>query len=298
MERISGMDDNKSEQYKLLTRRERRLARKIVVTSINTIYAQGGYGKSQFSLHPTPWSAIIISAAGAQFEMDYLEAQDFIVEAGQSRDYNCLPYYKEYKPAYNEINPNDYDNIIRIGADYFMKNIYREAIAGDILLMCKAFSSYVDQGNGWLRLTALGMGFFADYYKTHNNIKDILLPLFIEALVSVVPKIPSNIRVIEIHDFFNGGFWFTGVNSDRIKMGNVIFVHSKYVDVLSYPTQAIEKGYIIGLINAGDAFAWKGNEFTSQSVEAMIGNDTDLRVTQVIARNDYFKPTTVLGLDI
>lgn len=57
-------------------------------------------------------------------------------------------------------------------------------------------------------------------------------------------------------------------------------------DVLLW-TEDEAEAHVCGVLNAGDCYCIPGNEFGYCSVEAMIGNNTDLRVVQSYIHNPY-----------
>ena len=79
----------------LLGPEERRRARRVVVSSVNRVFASGGCGGSRFRAHPHPWRAVIVSAAGPQFEVDHLEVVDLVVRPSDSGGERIpLPWYR------------------------------------------------------------------------------------------------------------------------------------------------------------------------------------------------------------
>ena len=140
------------------------------------------------------------------------------------------------------------------------------------------------------------MGYFAQS-PILGDLKKYLLPEFIKGVIAAIPQIPINITVIEMHDFFNGRFWIGDVNQPLLKVGRITFMHSSNKDLLYEPNPENKK-YVIGLVNPADANSWKGNEKSSASLEAMIGNDTDIRVTQVPARNEHFTLDKFIAVSI
>ena len=73
----------------------------------------------------------------------------------------------------------------------------------------------------------------------------------------------------------------TPVNGVRIVKGS-----ENRRDVLLW-TPAEAAAHVCGVLNAGDCYCIPGNEFGYCSVEAMIGNNTDLRVVQSYLHNPY-----------
>ena len=169
----------------LITPVERRKARKIIVVSENMVYASGGY-RSKITHYSEPWPVTIISASGNQFEIDYLEAKDFIVKVGEGRDMNPLfphLYPSGYKPGYSDVD--NYDSVKLLSGDYLLTGSYITSMTEDLLLYFNSFSvcslrqrvkDPVILDNGWIRLSAIGMGFFSNYMR-REDISKYLYPV-------------------------------------------------------------------------------------------------------------------------
>jgi hypothetical protein len=63
-----------------------------------------------------------------------------------------------------------------------------------------------------------------------------------------------------------------------------VLVHSKNKDLLAAPNT----NEICYVVNAGDANSWVGNEVQYNSVDAMVGNNTDVVYTQT-PRNPHYE---------
>jgi hypothetical protein len=259
----------------LLAPHERRRARRVVVASYVAVHAMGGYN-APLRLLDVPWQAVAISVAGPQFEVDYLEAQEF-VSVGSSRIRGAVPIRL------------DGQTLAHLDAD-----AYERAMRRDISLWLAAFSDFVGPSRrGWLRLTAAGMGFFAMYLR-RVDLSPTLMSRFLAALRSLAEEggVPANVRVIELPDFAAGRYWLgrEGEGDKAIGIGGVTFLHAPRLDILSPPDAEVLRCYAVGFINPADAFSWKGNEGGWASVEAMVGDNTDMRYVQVPARNPHLGP--------
>ena len=78
---------------------------------------------------------------------------------------------------------------------------------------------------------------------------------------------------------------FTPAWGDK-PVNGVHIVKGQRRDVLFWTEEEVA-AYTCGALNAGDCFCIPGNEFGYASVEAMIGNNTDLRVGQSYVHNPY-----------
>ena len=116
-------------KYLLISPEERRKARNIVVTSVATVYAGGGYG-TPLIMATQPWEAVVLSIAGAQFEMSYLEAELFLVMPGSDK-------YQEAAANSENIKVKDF---------IFLAPAFRDTVRKDIFLLTKAFSNYIGKG--------------------------------------------------------------------------------------------------------------------------------------------------------
>ena len=275
---ISPLTEEKTTKYNLLTPVERRLARRLVVVSYSNIFAYGGY-RSELKEYSKEKFGIIISMAAPQFEFNKLEHQDFIVERGDSRKQAL--FHSEFKPSYEEAS-NDTRNVRLSGEAFFLSNLYYRTMIQDIGLILISFQRALEniKKNGWLKLTAIGMGYFAQSAQ-FGNLKDILEPIYLSAAQYVINNWSErflNVRVIEFPNF-SGSYVAPKVNFH----GKVITTNKE--DVLLIDDQ--HKDYVVGIVNPSDVFSYKGNEFSYGSVEAEIGNNTDIRYRQVAAFNHH-----------
>lgn len=237
-------------QNNYLTDEERIRARHIVRCSVNQIYASGGYPSGKPTI-VIPWSAVIISAAGCQFERPGLE-QTIAFEGGTVASFDS--------------------------------SAYERAIYHDFQLYFRAFSVYIPLGKrGVLRVPKIGMGFFANF-NMGPNISSKLARPFVSAMIRALSEAPAYIE-IEFYDF-EGNFVVPG--TPRMKVVT-------RTDILARPVDTTK---LVGIINAGDVFSWAGNEHSYASVEAMIGNNSDLRATQVPCRNSKITVESMIPVDL
>jgi hypothetical protein len=171
---------------------------------------------------------------------------------------------------------------------------YAKAIQQDMELVLRGFDAYVGElitaasaardsptatvtpaGNGaadvaasvakpqaWLQLPAIGLGFFADLY-SGTNIAHILRPRFLQGLEDALKACAADLkylRVLELLDFI-GSFKLPAASYGPVKI-----LHSERKSLLKFDPATLD-AYICGVVNAGDAFAFPGNERGYCSVE-------------------------------
>jgi hypothetical protein len=249
----------------LLTPLQRINARKKIIAHYGKMYAEGGY-MSPYKQLRTPIPVIILSIAGCQFEVDYLEYTQFFSDM-----------------------PSKSSIVIRGEDKYFDRLKYYKQCYEDILLMLKSFDYMVDMINkennttklGYLRVIAVGMGFFANLH-LGQNISHILLPIYMFAFHNIMKynHFP-NIHKIEFSNFRTDGL-FTWKYEEVLNGTTFSTVNFKN----SFDPKDIRE-FHIGIINPSDAFAIPGNEHDYASVEAMLGSNTDLRLYQSYFFNPY-----------
>lgn len=267
-------------KYRLLNYRERRLARKMVVASNSLCFAKGGLHDSQVILHKRPFPLIILSIAGAQFEFRNLEFQDFIVKKGDKAIENPLfPHYyrNEIKPSFEEAQSLG----IAVGDDcLLLTKAYRISIMEDLFLILFAFNAMIPEGRkGCFRMVGFGLGFFA-YLDMQYSLTPILTEIFIKALDLVLKAFHSHFPQIVAIDFSTQKGEGSLAPPASGNYGH-IQIKERNSDLLDPPTDEL----LIGVVNPSDVFSYKGNEFSYDSVEALLGNNTDLRYNQVLIFN-------------
>ena len=279
---------DKVEKYNLLNYDERRRARKMIIISDSKVFAWGGYN-SQVNLYSSPRKTFIISIAAPQFEFRKLEYRDFIVNSEDSAIINPLfpQYYSNgNKPSFEQAkldqrNKMIDDDTILLTSAYFKSTIQ------DLTLILFSFNHHLKLNeSGWLKLTALGMGFFAQL-DIGKSIANLLIPIFLLAITTILTSWSSafpKIKVIEFPDFTKNKVYHLNVN----QINGINLVHTRYRDLLDF-NHPEYSNYTLGIVNPSDVFSYKGNEFGYGSVEAMIGNNTDLRYNQVLAFNPYLR---------
>lgn len=285
MVEIGKLSPENITKYRLLSHRERRLARKMVFASKSLFFAKGGYG-CPVKVFEKPIEVVLLSLAGAQFELKELEYRDFIVSRGDSKVSNPLfpRYYKdEYKPGFEEAVA-DKNNQAIDERTVFLSQPYSKAMVEDLYLILTAFNSMIPPGRkGRLFLTAVGMGFFANL-EMKKSIRRYLLPHYLGALEEVVlTKIShlTRISTIVFPDYLGGKYFPPKAKEGKLGKFNVF--HELEKDIFDIPFD----DEIPGIVNPSDVFSYKGNETGYNSVEAMFGNNSDLRYNQ----NAVFNPS-------
>eukprot|EP01029_Cantina_marsupialis_P013405 TRINITY_DN2965_c0_g6_i1.p1 TRINITY_DN2965_c0_g6~~TRINITY_DN2965_c0_g6_i1.p1 ORF type:complete len:489 (+),score=145.46 TRINITY_DN2965_c0_g6_i1:178-1467(+) len=277
----------------MINDKERRLSRKKVIASPCRCFAVGGYC-SQEEL-TEPFDCIVITAAGAQFEKrGSLECRDFIIDDKFESDLLFPNYYTHGNPPrFSELktrmdrNMAHYRKVHREA--FFDSRAYFTSMVEDVDLILSAFDQMVKVENdakysdeprkGIFKATAIGMGFFASLFM-RKSIAQHLVPLLLLAFEHVLThKSFPNIDVIEFPDFMSGAYvpnWIDEIEDIEIRSTNR--------DVMDFSNEEKMK-YVCGVLNAGDCFCIPGNERGYSSVEAMIGNNTDMRWTQAYFAN-------------
>ncbi len=245
-----------------------------------------GWGAPNIKLYNPAKMVHLISLAGPQFEFRKLEFKDFIVVKGEQT--NKTPVFPQYysnrmKPSFKTALHMSSNAMKIIDSNtIFLSQAYYISAIEDITLILTAFNSALSSNNGWLKLTAVGMGFFAKL-DMRKSIADILLPLFLQAFHWVASKLShtfSNIKVVEFPDYSGSykPYWGDQVGSFRT-------VHTYKRDILLLTDE--DSIYKVGIVNPADVMSYKGNEPQYASGESMIGNNTDLRYNQVAVFNPY-----------
>ena len=295
---ISPLTVNKTQQYNLLSYRERRIARKMVIISQSKVFAHG-WGAANVRLYDPPRNIHLISLAGPQFEFRKLEFNDFIVIRGAAADPKPLfpHYYADgIKPSFDQASQLVGANAIKIDNDLiFLSQAYMVSAIEDITLILTAFNSVLTtptgtscstqlHGNctGWLKLTAVGMGFFAKL-DMKKSIAGILVSLFLQAFHWVASNLSSKFNKIKVVEFPDYGGSYKPYWGDQV--GSFRTVHTYKRDILLLTGE--DANYQVGVVNPADVMSYKGNEPQYASGESMIGNNTDLRYNQVAVFNPY-----------
>jgi hypothetical protein len=239
---------------------ERQISRKKIIAHYGYLFANGGYYQN-FTLLNTPQPTIFLTAAGPQFEVNYLEYKQFFKNKKECE--NCIQIVLDNKNL------------------YFNSQKYYSICFEDIFLILKSFNEMVGIVNqnysldnykkGYLQVVAIGMGFFAKLLM-EKSITNIILPIWLKAFEDVLKKfVFENIAIIEFLDFMKGKFT---PSFNTLTINNIKIISS--LDNMNI----LKSNYIMGLLNPGDVFAIPGNERGYQSVESMIGNNSDLRLVQ------------------
>lgn len=173
-------------KHGLLSLRERRLARKKVISTPNLVFAMGGYPRSGIHYVDKPFEAIVLSMAGHQFEFDGLEYRDFVIDERWRKTEQRHVLFPQYYPhslrqlaTFDEAakQPNLYYQIDR--RHYLDRMALFYSMVEDVTLLLTAFASHVEEGKrGWLHATAMGTGFFANFLRNKD-----LSPLIFQTLL-------------------------------------------------------------------------------------------------------------------
>ena len=174
----------------------------------------------------------------------------------------------------------------RANAVVFLSKAYeRSYIQEDILLLLTAVNESAKQAGkpAFLKATAVGMGFFAQV-NCEYDISHHLYPYYLRAFRDLLATgLYPHIAEVEFplfsdlfEQFYNGIFITNSYGGVRVSQSRR--------DVLKFSEEECDKYYLC-VVNPSDANALPGNEWTSTSVEASIGNNTSLRFDQVYLMN-------------
>lgn len=349
----------------LLAYEERRISRKKVLTSWSRVFASGGYRAPVREYRPAI-ECVVVTAAGAQFEMGHVEARDFVVskDSVDAASGDAEPLFKHYhahtggaRPAYAHVAkggqyhgdalPLPMDGkptFTRVSGMMSPSQVFLDRAAvltsyiEDLTLVMAAFSDAVRRVNepqsrgtgarsgggegvgassggdgdgdagagtgagagdesasrdagvrvrrGWLKGTAIGMGFFAQMGGGVGSIAHHLMPLMLHAWHTVLTSHDWSpwIAVLELPDFSGGGQYTPAWGDSPVNGVRIVKGSSKRRDVFLFtPDEA--RDYVPGALNAGDCYCIPGNEFGYASVEAAMGNNSDIRVVQNYQHN-------------
>lgn len=177
---------------------------------------------------------VMLHYAAPQFEMDYLEASQFLSAT---------------------------DNQLKV-------DLYRQAMLQDVKLLLGSFFDYLQRKGkkkGILRVPPVGLGYFARL-SCGLSIKKLLEPELSWAWEKGLELVPE--EAIEC-DFVG---WAGPVirGKSRRSTGDVIEWQQNDVGQ--------EKDHpVYGIVNGGDCFSMPGNEFSDQSLDSYLGQNTDSR---------------------
>jgi endonuclease/exonuclease/phosphatase (EEP) superfamily protein YafD len=231
-------------QPDLLTYEERMRARRKIIITDSLIFAQGGY-HSDFKNLSTPMEAIILSAAGAQLDVEELDYTLY-----------CNPKNGSLKVKAFQSSMND-----------------------DVYLWLHALEDYMINHHPdrmmHLRIPGIGAGWFA---KTPNGtdlgsqVKQCIINAF-------------GLHLSKEHFPHLEHFEFLYYEEDELDEKSVTALHEAVPTSFSFtdicaPLPAKHSHRILGMINPSDTFGQVANEFGYESLEAMIGNNSSLRFDQ------------------
>ena len=291
----------------LISDHQRRLSRNKCITSLARVYAVGGYRSplKRFTKEDC-FDCIVVSGAGPQFEAKYLDYADFVVTPADGRPSARLPQYAHFGtiPSAAEVarlaqTPDGgFVAIGGHGSGLFLHAAgYLASMTECAHLWLSAFDDAVRRAGsasasgdqppdgakkGYMKVSAIGTGFFADVAGAGTNIGRTLMPLLLRAFEQALQRHAyAHVAALEFPDF-SPGARFTPT---RGAVNGVALVAAPRRDVLDFPA-AVRRECVVGLLNPGDCFACVGNERGYASVEAMIGNNTTVRTTQCYVWNE------------
>lgn len=307
----SFFEDIPDNHPEFLSPQERIISGKKIIYSKNFVFASGGYPHSNSKKPLEKQTHMgLFSLAGANFETSYLHYRRFMLDPVhttiQSSNFDHL-YDKlptSFEESANILGNYDINNDItrlRIGlslltrstsgqfyssfnyasAVIFLSESYFRHQLEDVSLLLASVNEAAKQENkpAFLKATAVGMGFFSkinDQYDIHH----VLYPYFLRAFKKLLNEHHySWIKQIEFPIFNEQQEeLFDAIFQD--KTIGTITVQQAARDVLAF-TEAETNNYFLCVINPTDTFSFVGNEWGYGSVEAMIGNNSSLRLTQV-----------------
>ncbi|MEK9657298.1 MAG: hypothetical protein VW378_02855 [bacterium] len=248
-----------------------------------------------------------------------LEAADFIIKAGAIENESPLfpAYYDEGKiPAYDTVDLLDLPTLDELSdpqhlhTDYirlkdgsvFNRKAYNVACRQYMFTVMKAMKLQTSENPVYLKATLFGGGFFAKVGDQGfaGDLRQVVIETMLQDYIEMINSgtiVPGS--VIEFPHYGN----IDSLNPELIKslkssanthgvklvwteQGDVLDLDLKTtVDGEQVDPKDFEKEGCFVLLNAGDAMSWKGNEPSSASVEAMIGNNSNLRIVMNVWAN-------------
>ena len=286
-----AFDDAKA-AFRLISNEERRLSRNKCTASVAKVYATGGY---KTTLKPLPkddsFECIVISGAGPQFEAVYLDYADFIITPEGSKRLSQYAHLGEIPDKWQEVLEACKDGSGRFseldGYDVvFHRAGYLASMTECMHLWLTAFNDMVTRtGNGrtgYMKISAIGAGFFSDVADIGINIAYLVMPLLQEAVeAAIMNHTYSHIAALEFPDFSGKDLF----RPRRPEVKGIKLIHAPRQDVMEF-SEDVRKQYVLGILNPGDCFACVGNELGYSSVESMIGNNSTIRTTQCYIWNE------------
>jgi len=268
-------------QDNLISYNDRVLARRKVVCTPCMIYAKGGYGEGneKVKVLSKPQQCIMLSVLGAQLDDKNLDYRYFI-----------------------EKNP-ELDGQLELNQKLFFKSLVHDVYlwfhAFNIMVMKEKFYNKNDteEKGGLLRLCKVGAGFFADVPGMEEHQGKTVSKLLLLASILVIKLWKFDyIDAVEFLYFDEKPFKIEYPHGSMITNRTKILYSNK--DILDIPAEYTDK-YYVGITNPSDSFSMIGNEFGYDSVEAMLGNNTSLRLNQVYHWNGHMVETdNYIGVDL
>ncbi|MFA6302645.1 MAG: type IV secretion protein Dot [Legionella sp.] len=294
----------------LLSPAERLNGAKKIIHSLSEVIGFGGYpADNPKQLYKNPVKVGLFSLAGAVFENDYLHYKLFMLDRYQSTVdpgnfahlFKDLPtQFAHAKRALEQDESNSklmhirtglpllarstsgnfYSGFSKQNAVIFLSEAYFRHQLEDISLLLTSVNKSAEQAGkpALLKATAVGMGFFAKVNDVYD-IQHVLFPNYLRAFHKLLTE--QSYPWIEKIEFpiFNDlqRDMFDTILKDA--KSPVTLVRTTR-DVLEFGETEIKNNYIAA-VNPSDTFAYTGNEWGYDSVEAMIGNNSSLRYDQV-----------------
>ena len=278
----------------LLSDQERRYKRAYLIGSaFVTTSAKGGFNSAR--VPTSPQRVLFLDTRGPQFEKadsptfqyadgttvpNALECADF-VSPTDARPADCI--FQELADA----SQRELVGTRKGHPVYFDRGAYFQAtltyVAHIVAVVRQRMSEPgpVAGSPVHLKATLFGGGFFAKYGGTNSpiDLRRLVVEAMLEAYTACLPLMRGCVSVLEFVRYDIDGATRPGMDklaAAASEMG-IAVVESPEGDLLDL--SVVADGHVPALLNAGDAMSWCGNEADSASVEAMIGNATNVRVT-------------------
>lgn len=250
-EEFKRIDPDLINKYYLSNPDDRIKARNIYSISLVHVYATGGYPISS-PIKRADHDLYLIQCAAPSFENQELEYRLLISKGKTNIGVSGLYLDKE---AYTNLMYHTFRNLLQV-------------------VKQSSFEDEKEDQVRTLRIPALGTGFFANL--AGKNISEYLIPLIVKGLeLALWERFDQSVKCldqVELLDFSPHQTFKPTMDS----INGIALVHSKNKDLLTAPNP----NEICYVVNAGDANSWVGNEVEYNSVDAMVGNNTDVVYTQ------------------
>jgi len=262
-----------TKQYDLISNEERVLSRRKIICTPVQVIAKGGYphGHDEVKLLSNQKRVIMLSVLGPQLDTQDKFDHSYFISSNKN------------------------------GVKFLDQPLFFRSAVLDVYLWMHGFNEMVklqnDGRQGLLKVAKVGAGFFAKVPDLKEHQGDNVTSCLWKAFHFIMTQVKfSHIAVVEF-------LFFDSIDQGQEQIGKYE-VRYNTTDILNISKKDY-KEYNIGITNPSDAWSCVGNEMGYDSLEAMLGNNTTLRLNQVyhwnknlLDQNNYHPvkmPSKIIG---